>query len=354
MARRGGGSSIPVAPHPPKSHPAPPKSSGGGHSSGGSTTTRKPTASSASASRGSSSGSKPKTTDPYAYAKAQQKRAEGRANQKYLDQAATMQLQIKALRLALGDKGFKHSLEQKLRNITLNQRIAGADLVRGYQDRVDALGQTASDNEKAADATTYANLANRSRERANALSEATAQGAGESDLLRTQQMALHNWNANQAEANRSYFDTLTSINSSLTDLTTDTRTARINNVTQANADRAQLWQAYHDQRSETLTNLGNALGQQAEYFGLANEQVKSKKTHGRQGGASKASGAAFTQASREAGKAWKDPGVSKSLREWEGKPDFEAQLNNTGMASAVTEITPAKKPEGATLRKWDQ
>jgi hypothetical protein len=309
-------------------------------------------------SGGSSSGGKTssgagKTTDPYAYAKAQQKRAESRANQKYLDQAHAIGLQIKALRLALGDKGFQHSLEQKLRNITLNQRQAGADLVRGYKDRVGMLEQTASDNEKAADATTYANLANRSRERANALSEATAQGAGESDLLRSQQMALHNWNANQSEANRSYFDTLTSINSSLTDLTTDTRTARINNVSQANADRAQLWQAYHDQRSETLTNLGNALGQQAEYFGLANEQVKSGKTHGRGAKATKASGAAFHQASLEAGKAWKDPGVSASLREWEGVPDFEARINNTQLASASTEIAPQKKPEGASLRRWD-
>jgi len=354
MARRGGGA-IPVAPHPPKAHTAPPKSghsgtSGGSHSGG--TAPRK--TSTGSSGGGKSSGASAKTTDPYAYAKAQQKRSEGRANQKYLDQAHQMQLQINALRLALGNKGFKHSLEQKLRNITLNQRIAGADLVRGYKERVGALEHTASDNEKAADATTFANLANRSRERANALSEASAQGAGESDLLRSQQMALHNWNANQSEANRSYFDTLTSINSSLTDLTTDTRTARINNVTQANADRGQLWQAYHDQRSETLTNLGNALGQQAEYFGLANEQVKSGKTHGRGAKATKASGGAFHQASLEAGKAWKDPGVSKSLTTWEGVPDFEGRLNSDHLNSASTEIAPQRKPEGASLRRWDQ
>lgn len=347
MAKPAGnrGGAIPIAPRPPRAHTVAPSR------------TVTPSHSSSPASRptgGSSSGKGGKTPDPYAYAKAQQKRAESRANQKYLDQAATMQLQIKALRLALGKKGFLHEIEQKLRNVTLVQRQAGADLVRGYHDRVESLANTASDNDKAANAQGFANLANRSRERANAVSEATAQGAGESDLLRTQQMSLRNWNANQNEVNRSYFDTLTSINSSLTDLTTDTRTARINNVTQANADREQLWSTYYDQRSETLTNLGNALGQQAEYFGLANESVKSKKTHGKAKAASKASGGAFKQASLAAGQAWKNPGVSASLRNWEGAPDFEGQLNNTPIQAASTELAPKKKPEGATLRKWEQ
>lgn len=354
MAKRGEGSSIPVAPHAPKpavhhapvkashpaaSGPAPKKPSSNGNSGGGAPK--------------KSSGSTSKTTDPYAYAKAQQKKAEQKSSDRNLEQAHTIGLQVKALRLALGKKGFVHQLNQKLRNVSLVTRQADHDLMKGYHDRVESLDATASDNEKSAGAQTYANLANRSRERANAMNEAAAQGAGESDLLRSQGMALRNWNANQNEVNRSYFDTLTSINSSLTDLTTDTRTARVNNVAQANADRDQLWTHYHDQRSETLTNLGNTLGQQAEYFGAAKEAKTTKAATKGQKGAAGASGKAFTQASLEAGKAWKNPGVSKKLTGWEGADHYEAQMNNSVLASGAAEVAP-KVPSGASLRKWEQ
>lgn len=283
---------------------------------------------------------------------AKQREQERKAAQKYLDQAATIGLQAKALRLALSKKGFLRELRIKLGNVQRVQRQTDLILRRDYRERVGSLENTAEDNEKAAGAQAFANSTNRSRERANAVSEAMAQGAGESDLLRTQEMSLRNWNANQSEVNRSFFDTLTSVNSSLNDLTIDTRTARVNNVVEANADREQLWTMYHDQRSEALTQLGNVLGQQAEYYGLANEMVGSKKTRGKQKGASKKSGAAFTNASREAGKAWRNPGVRASLRNWEGAADFEGQMNNSKFIESPTELAP-KRPEGATLRKWE-
>lgn len=332
-----------TAPKPPKSNPKPPAGGGGGggKSSGG--------GSGGSGSGGNGGGG----SDPYAYAKAQERKADREANRRYLDQAAVLQQQINAIRLALGKKGFKRELDIKLGNILRTQRIVDSDLMRGYRDRVGSLENTAEDNEKAASGQTVANMQNRSRERANALSEAMAQGAGESDVLRAQQMSLRNWQANQAEVNRSFFDTLTSVNSSLTDLTTDTRTARVNNVIEANADREQLYTNYYDQRAETLTQLGNTLGQQAEYYGLANEAIASKGTRGKQKGAGKRSGAAFKGASLEAGKAWRNPGVKKGLRTWEGAADFEGALNNSQFSSASTEIAPPA-PEGATLRKWEQ
>jgi hypothetical protein len=292
-----------------------------------------------------------KTPNPYAYAQAQERKADNEAYRKYMDQAHTIGLQIKALRLALGKQGFIQALDQRLKNIGLVQRQSEADLVTGYRERVGSLEQTSRDNEKAAGAQGYANLANRSRERSNAVGEAAAQGAGESDTLRAQGAALRNWNANQNEVNRSFYDTKSSIESSLTDLTVDTRTARINNALQANADRDSVWTNYYDQRSETLTALGNTLGQQAEYYGLAQEAKNGKKVKKLKKGASQASGQAFHQASLVAGQAWENPGVSKGLRQWAGADPFESDLNNDRFASAPTELA-KKKPEGATLRSW--
>lgn len=262
-----------------------------------------------------------------------------------------MQLQIDALRIALGKKGFLKQLHQKLANVRLAGGQADRELMRGYQERVGSLEQAESDNEKAAGAQGFANLANRSRERANALGEAMSSGAGESDILRAQQMSLRSWNANQNEVSRAFFDTQSSINSSLGDLLADTRSARVNNSAMANADREQLWTNYYNQRSETLTQLGNAQGQQAEYYGLANEAVSSKKTRRKQHAASHASGHSFTRASHVAGQAWESPGVRPALTNWQGAADFEGRMNNAQFAGAATELAPAR-PEGATLRTW--
>src|SRR5690606_24121238 len=62
-----------------------------------------------------------------------------------------------------------------------------------------------------------------------------------------------------------------SINSSLADLTIDTRTARVNNALQTEGDRDQIWQNYFDRMSEASTQLGNIRGQQADYLAQAEE-----------------------------------------------------------------------------------
>lgn len=341
------GDDIPTAPGGSGGGNTTPPSGGSGSGSGSSGSGGSGYSGSGSSSSGGGSG----YSNPYAYAEAQQRKADREAARKYLDQAATLQLQVQALRLALGKKGFKQALEQKLQNIGLVQRQSALDLVRGYRERVGGLKETAADNEAAAAGQAFANTGNASRERANAVSEATLQGAGESDLLRAQEMSLRNWNANQNEINRSFFDTQTSINASLGDLTVDTRTARINNVLQANADREQMWTTYYDQRSETLTQLGNVLGQQAEYYGLAQEAVSTGKTKRKRKAASQASGDAFTQAAHVAGLAWENPGVSRDLRKWDGAEDFEGEQSNSVFIQAPTELARAR-PEGATLREW--
>lgn len=260
MSKKKHGNTIPTAPKPPHHH------SGGGstHTSTPSTSTHH-TGSGGHSSGGGGGGA---GSDPYAYARQQQATADHRAHQQHMDAARTLQQQIDALRAALNG-GFKHALKGHLGNIDLAERQQDKVLLSGYHQRVGSLAGAEDDNEKAADAQTFANLGNRGRERMQALSEAFANGAGESDVMRAQEASLRNWNANQSEVNRSYFDSLRSINSSLRDLNVDTKTARVNNVMQSNADREQQWTNYYNQQSETYTQLGNTLGQQAQELAQA-------------------------------------------------------------------------------------
>lgn len=284
-------------------------------------------------------------------ATARENKAKRDAANRFLEDARTLQRQINAMRVALGPRGLRRALDTQLAGVNLNLRQEDAVLRRDYRTRVGDLKDTASDNEKAAAGQTFAALGNRGRERANALSEATAQGAGESDVLRTQGMSLRNWNASQNEVNRSYYDTLTSVNSSLDDLTIDTRTARINKVLDANTKRNQLWTDYYGNRAETLTQISNLYGEQANQYSSANEMVASGKTKKKRGGARNQMASFATKASTTSGMAYKDPGVKATLRNWKGTADIEGHLNNDVVEAGASEI-PAKKPEGATLRSW--
>lgn len=268
--------------------------------------------------------------------------------QRYLEEAQTLAGQAKALRAALGKKGFKSALKGQLANVKLGMHETDAELLRGFNDRVGSLEAVAADNEKASSSQTVANANNAARERANVLSEAMANGAGESDALRAQQMSLNNWQANQSEVNRNYFDTATSINSSLTDLETDTRSARVQNFIQAEADKNQLWSNYYDQRSETLTQLGNVQGQRAEYLGLANEARGGKKIRRRRKKAQDASEEAFMDAADEAGRSHESRDVPGRLTDWQGREPFRAAAPRT----TFLDTGPLAAPEGATLRKF--
>ena len=330
MGRR----TIPTAPKPPgggtTTSPSTSPGAGGGGSSG-----------SGSGSGGGGS------SNPYLAA---QRKAQHKAAQRYMQQAATLQSQADSLVLALGRRGFRSALATKLANIRRDVGLADSTLLMDYESRVASLQNTADDNLKAAGGQSYAALSNAGRERANAMSEAMAQGAGESDMLRAQGMALRNWNANQSEVTRSFNDTGTSIGASLTDMTADTRTARINTVRQANADRDLLWTNYNDRMSETQTQLGNIYGQMADYYASASEmgaggaRKKMKRTR-------RLAKDAWMDAAEQAGEAWRNPGVKPSLRQWQGEDVDTGMLGSSVLTEAPA--TSLSRPEGATLRRWD-
>jgi hypothetical protein len=344
MARQDGGGSIPIY-SPPKKPKA--------------TATKKPLTSSkpkAAAPRplgtgGSKGGSKGGGGGGYNSYLASQKKAQSKAATRYLNQAKAMSGQIAALKNSLS-VGFKAALDQRLANISLVSGQQDDLLLEGYNKRVKSLEGAAADNEKAEGATSFANLGNAARERANAVSEAMNQGAGESDVLRAGLMSLRNWSQNQDQANRSYFDTLRSVNSSLGDLNVDTKTGRANIASQANADRDQVWSQFHQQKSETFSNLGNLFGQQSELYGMANEQKGSKATQRLRKQAVSKSDSAFMSASKQNATVWSNPGVGSEILNWQGRDDFAGDIGPRTIEQATTNEPVKARPEGATLRKW--
>ncbi len=276
-----------------------------------------------------------------------------KAADRYLKQAGSLQGQINALKSSI-TTGFKAALNQRLANIKLSETQGIAALKEGYAARTKSLDEAESNNTKAAGDSSNESLANRNRERAQMLSEAMLQGAGESDALRAQQVSLRNWEANQSEVTRGFFDTLSSINASLTDLTVDTKTGFGNVVAQAAGDKDSVWTTYYNQQSDALTQLGNLYGQQSEYYGLANEASTNKTATTKQDAAIAASDTAYANASKENAKVWKDPGTPKWLREWRGQAPYEADIKARTFDQANQKITRTKAPEGATLRRWDE
>ena len=243
---------------------------------------------------------------------------------------------LKALKKLLNG-GFAKARDQQLENIDTLYATQDADLLKGYSLRSEQLGLARKDNEKSEADASFANLANRARETQDILAQTAEQGAGESDTAKAQLMAIQNWDANQSEVNRSYFDTVRSVNNAINDLNVDTRTARINLATQMLGDKQQAWANYQNQMVETATQAANL---------TANPYSNAYK---------KNSGY-YKDVVKNASKVWDNPGVSKTITDWTGtiQPE-EGKLNNT-MAENVATVQQPKKPSGAStgaLKAWE-
>lgn len=239
--------------------------------------------------------------------------------------------------LAALNKLIKSSLakarDTKLGNINRARDAIISDIRSGYDVRAQSLLDYREDNEKATSDQSFANLLNRARERSSILENAAVQGAGESDTLKAQTMALRNWDSNQNDINRSYFDTNTSINANIRDLNADTRTAQLNAWLDAEGDREQTWANYYNQLSDAYSAKG----------GIESNKYSQQYNAG---------STAYDDMATTSGKSYKTRQASSSIRNWEGSAQAEeGQLNNTNFEAASTNLA-EKKPEGATLRKW--
>ena len=272
-----------------------------------------------------------------------------KAGKRYLESAANLELQAKALRHAL-KTDFKNALNQNLGDV--GQVLAGqiAQLKLGHGQRAQSFLAAADNTVKATASSSEQGFSNLTRERADSMSSILEQGAGETDAMRAMLISARNWQANTHEANRAYFDSLQTVNQGIGDLNIDTRNAMSNAFTSSEGEKDRLWQDFYNKRSETYTQLGNVKGQQADYYAQAKEMgVKPKK--GAEKKAEKEMAASYMSASKEAGKSYKQAKLPDWAAKFEGQKPVQAKLSNTNLAAAL-EIGPVKKAEGSTLKKW--
>ena len=207
-----------------------------------------------------------------------------------------------------------------------------------------------ADTERASSDAAERGFSNLVRERQDSLTSILEQGAGETDAMRALVMSARNWHSNAAENNRTYFDSMRNINAGITDLNVDTQSALANAARTAEGARETVWQDYYDRRGQAFTQLGNVLGQQAEYYAQAKEMgVNPPK--GAESAAEKAMKDAFNNATIESGKSYTQQGLPEWISRYQGQDQLQARQSNTNLGSV--EFEKMAKAEGATLRKWD-
>lgn len=237
-------------------------------------------------------------------------------------------------------KQHEKQRDTKLGNITEAVDAANKLLIKTYGSTLTALMGNKSDNEKAEGASSFSNIANALRERGDIMTEAAANGAGETDILRSQLAALRNYSTNQNETNRSFFDTQRSVNNSITSLNSDTETKRSDIWNTAEADREKAWADYYNQSAETYTQILNLEN--------SNTNIDSDSSEAFQ----KSNPTAGDVAAKMAGSSYKKK-KGKGLDKWDGKGSTEDRGVTSSNRSATIYLGKEQKaPEGASLRKW--
>jgi hypothetical protein len=275
--------------------------------------------------------------------------AKKKAGKRFLESAANLELQAKSLRHAL-KTDFAKARDQDLTDVSTVLAGQIAQLKLGAGKRAKTFLDAADNTTMATASSAEQGIGNMTRERAESMASILEQGAGETDAMRARLISARNWQANAQEANRAFYDSMQTVNSGITDLNEDNRTAFANAYSTAEAERDRLWSVFYNKRSETFTNLGNVLGQQADYYAQAKEMgVKPKK--GAEKKAEKEMAKSWMSGSTEAGKSY----VQKKLPDWvakyEGQAQVKTKLSNTNLAAAI-DLGEVKKAEGSTLKKW--
>jgi hypothetical protein len=275
--------------------------------------------------------------------------AKKKAGKRYLEGAANLTVQAQALRQAIR-VDFASARDNNLADIsqTLNQTLTS---LRSDADaRARQFLTAASDTEKATGDVAERGISNAIRERQDAMVGILEQGAGETDAMRAMLMSARNWQANAAESNRAYFDTINTVNASINDLNVDTRAAMAGQWSGAEAARDEVWQTFYNNRGQAFTQLGNVLGQQADLYAQAKEMgVKPPK--GAEKDAEDAMKKAFKDSAVEAGMGYTQQATPESITGYTGQELVKARQSNTDLAAAMV-FEPVAKAEGATLRKW--
>lgn len=228
------------------------------------------------------------------------------------------------------------SKKQAIANIDKRLADGRALIDKAFNTLSGQLQVNLRDNEKSEHDQTYHNLANRGRERADMLQQAASQGAGETDNLRVQAMALRNWANNQLEVNRVFHDTQTNVNSEIKSLNMNTKQNMQNLYGQANVDRTSVYDDFYKGQADVWNQIFNIENSMHD-----NDQYKTQY------------GDAAKKAQTALGSKFKDPGAPTEVKDWTGLATEEKLLNSGQWGlQDYSQGQELKKPEGASLRKW--
>lgn len=237
---------------------------------------------------------------------------------------------------------FGAQRDTKLANILKGLQDADRLLMENYGIGLQGLLQSKTDNEMSEADASAGNIVNAVRERQDILNEASSNGAGESDLLKAQIQALRNYNANQGEVNRSFYDTLNSVNRSISGLNSDTATSRNNLFNQSEADKESAWANYYNQTADTWTQIQNIENSNTNIDSDTSEAYTKKYAD------------AAAKAAAAAKGSYKRAGTPSGWDDWGGKGrSQDRELTSSNRAATVNLGGKQKAPEGATLRKWN-
>lgn len=293
-------------------------------------------------------------------------------------QRATNTAKLDALTDLVGG-GLQSARDSKLSAVSSDLKTLLDASLKEYDLSKGDLNTALRSNEMAEADSSFNNLANRGREKQDVVSQALSQGAGESDVLRAQLQTLRNWSSNQADVNRSYFDTENSANSALTSLGTSIKSNMTGYEIDANQRRSSTWDDFYNAMADSYTQKDNLASSnylldqeiganQAKmksqdallsWLGSgknASDYVEKTTATGKESDRKAYSGFA-DKAAEYAGKSWESPGVSDATKNFEGQKAVDTVLSssqpwNAQTATASKGPAAKKRPEGATLRRW--
>ena len=284
-----------------------------------------------------------------ARADAKQKARDLKTGKRYAQGAKDLRFQIRSLKDAI-KREFARSRRQNIGDLDMMLSQQLDQLKEGAAKRGEQFLTAAADTEKATSDAQESGIRNLVRERADTLSGILEQGAGETDAVRAMLMNARNFNANQSETSRSYFDTMQSINSGINDLNVDTETGLKNAHMQTQGQKELVWQDFYNRKAEALQQLGNTQGKRVEYLEQAKE-LGVEGTGKKLKKARKGMKNSFAAASNVLGRSYDQEELPDWIENWEGTEQQPRRQENTNLAAAPI-MEGVQRAQGATLRTW--
>lgn len=296
------------------------------------------------------------SSDPYARArrdqKADQKAQEKKAATRLATNAAQLQAQAKALSYALGSKGFSAQLKRELGNADLEFKEEDAFILSQYaRGKGELEKQKLTSDDQRARSLQEAGQ-NAGRERNEALQQGIENGISATDMIKAQAASLRNWSFNTGQVQTNYSDEINSLQSEHSQMVNSVVTSRQTAWREREQQKAQLYRNYYDNRGQVLTEVGNKLGESAQYYSMANEQVASKTYKNKSSSAAKSANSKLKAAALETGKGYVERATPSSISKWAGTANLRSTTDARQWGKQVLEV---KDAEGASkkLRKWE-